>query len=106
MYGDWNPPTPIETLYEQLIDGQQFALKGGETIHDSQLVRKGYEIIGKTGLFNEDCKEWRKKQKMNKPSKILNIFSLLLTMIAVKTTRQQEVLDTVLIQSNKLFITK
>ena len=61
MYADWNPPTPIETLYEQLTDGQQFALKGGETIHDSQLVRKGYEITGKTGLFNEDCKEWRKK---------------------------------------------
>jgi len=57
MYVDWNPPTPIETLYEQLIDGQQFALKGGETIHDSQLVRKGYEILEKTGLFNEDCKE-------------------------------------------------
>ena len=60
-YADWNPHTPIETLYEQLIDGQQFALRRGETIHDSQLVRKGYEIIGKTGLFNEDCKEWRKK---------------------------------------------
>jgi len=53
--------TPIETLYEQLTDGQQFAMQGGETIHNSQLVRKGYEIIGRTGLFTEDCKEWRKK---------------------------------------------
>ena len=61
MYASWNPPTSIETLYEQLTDGQQFASKGGETIHDSQLVRKGYEIIAKTGLFDEDCKEWRKK---------------------------------------------
>jgi len=61
MYANWNPPTPIETLYEQLTDGQQFAMQGGETIHNSQLVRKGYEIIGRTGLFTEDCKEWRKK---------------------------------------------
>jgi len=45
MYENWNPPTPIKTLYKQLIDGQQFATQGGETIHDSQLVRKGYEII-------------------------------------------------------------
>jgi len=60
MYSNWNPPTPIETLYEQLTDGQQFAMQGGETIHDSQLVRKGYEIIRRTGLFTEDCKEWRK----------------------------------------------
>jgi len=57
MYTSWNPPTPIETLYEQLVDGQQFAIQGGETIHDSQLVRKGYEIIVKTGLFIEGCKE-------------------------------------------------
>ena len=57
MYASWNPPTSIETLYEQLTDGQQFASKGGESIHDSQLVRKGYEIIAKTGLFDEDCKE-------------------------------------------------
>ena len=25
MYAYWNPSTPIETLYEQLVDGQQFA---------------------------------------------------------------------------------
>ncbi len=66
----------------------------------------GFEIIGKTGLFNEDCKEWRKKAEDEQTFEILNIFSLLLTILAVKTTRQQGVPDTVLIQSKKLFITK
>jgi len=37
MYADWNPPTPIENLYEQIIDGQQFALKGGEIIQGRML---------------------------------------------------------------------
>ena len=74
MYTNWNPPTPIETLYEQLTDGQQFALKGGETIHDSQLARKGYEIIAKTGLFNEDCKEWRKKAEDEQTFENFKIF--------------------------------
>ena len=61
MYADWNPPTPIETLYEQLTEGQKFAARGNEVIDDSQLARKGYEIVKKTGLFEDDCKTWRNK---------------------------------------------
>ncbi len=61
MYADWNPPTPIETLYEQLVEGQRFAARGNEIIDNSQLVRKGYDIIKKTGLFEDDCKKWRNK---------------------------------------------
>ena len=61
MYADWNPPTPIETLYEQLTEGKRFAARGNELIDDSQLARKGYNIVKKTGLFESDCKEWRNK---------------------------------------------
>jgi hypothetical protein len=61
MYANWHPPTPIETLYEQLVDGQKFAAKGNEVIDDSQLVRKSYDIVKKTGLFEDDCKRWRAK---------------------------------------------
>lgn len=61
MYADWNPPTPIETLYEQLTEGQAFALRGNEVIDDSQLLRKAYDLIQKTGLFQDDCKAWRNK---------------------------------------------
>lgn len=60
MYASWNPPTPIENLYEQLVDGQQFATQGGEIIHNSQLAHKCYEIIEKTGVFTQGCKEWTK----------------------------------------------
>lgn len=66
MRKDWNPPNPIEELYEQLKEGQVFASKGKETISDGQLIRWGYEIILKTGLFNRDCEKWRKKPETDK----------------------------------------
>ena len=66
MRKEWNPPNPIEELYEQLKEGQVFASKGKETISDGQLIRWGYEIILKTGLFNRDCEKWRKKKEADK----------------------------------------
>ena len=66
MRKDWHPPNPIEELYEQLVEGQVFASKGRETISDGQIIRWGYEIILKTGLFNRDCEKWRKKPEADK----------------------------------------
>jgi len=43
------------------VEGQRFAARGNEIIDNSQLVRKGYDIIKKTGLFEDDCKKWRNK---------------------------------------------
>ena len=61
MKSPWNPPATIETLFEQLQDGQEFAARGHETISEEQLVRWGYENILATGLFNRDCARWRKR---------------------------------------------
>ncbi len=66
MYADWNPPTSIETLWNQLQDGKDYARRGGEIIDDTVLVRKAYQIILKTGLFDYDCKEWRNKPAVDK----------------------------------------
>ncbi len=66
MYADWNPPTSIETLWNQLQDGQSYARRGGEFIDDTLLVRKAYQIILKTGFFEHDCKEWRNKPTAEK----------------------------------------
>jgi len=39
MTAQWNPPTPIEDLFLQLCEGQEFArTEGNETIADSQLL--------------------------------------------------------------------
>ena len=61
MRAPWNPPTPIETLFDQLEDGQEFAAQGNETIDDSQLMRWAYDNIKATGLFDKDCERWRKR---------------------------------------------
>ena len=61
MKAPWNPPTPIEELFNQLHEGQEFAETGGEEITESQLVRYGYDHIFDTGLFNDACTKWRNK---------------------------------------------
>jgi hypothetical protein len=55
MNAQWTPPTAIENLFKQLLDGQNFVCQGGETISDSQLLRLGYDL---TGLFEMSCREW------------------------------------------------
>lgn len=66
MKSQWMPPTPIETLFEQLDDGKLFAAKGHEKIDDTQLMRWAYDNIKNTGLFDRDCEKWRKKHQSEK----------------------------------------
>ena len=61
MTAQWNPPTPIEDLFLQLRDGQEFATDGNKTISDSQLLRLCYENVSNTGLYNDALKVWRAK---------------------------------------------
>ena len=67
MKQQWNPPTTIETLYQQLETGRAYATKGGEAISERQLCRWGYDNILATGLFSRPCEKWR-NMAMNKKS--------------------------------------
>jgi hypothetical protein len=62
----WHPPTPIEDLFEQLRAGQAFATKGGDAPSAPQIIRLGYNLIFKTGLFNTTYREWRDKPTADK----------------------------------------
>ncbi len=66
MTAQWTPPTPIEVLFEQLKEGKEFATEGNEAVPDSQLMRLAYDNIKATGLFNEACRDWRKKPAADK----------------------------------------
>eukprot|EP00978_Attheya_sp_CCMP212_P006679 scaffold15489_cov53-Attheya_sp.AAC.7 len=66
MEADWNPPTPIEDLFEQLRAGATFAMEGEDAPSAPRLVRLGYNIINKTGLFELGCRDWRKKPAADK----------------------------------------
>ena len=61
MKTPWNPPTPIEDLWKQLREGQDFALQGNEPIANVRLACLGYELIEATGLFSTSWKDWRNR---------------------------------------------
>ncbi len=84
MTAPWNPPTPIEVLFEQLKEGQEFANEGKETIQDSQLMRLAYDNIKATGLFNEQCRTWR-----NKPALLKTYANLITSFTDWDTDRRQ-----------------
>jgi hypothetical protein len=55
------PPTPVEALFDQLTEGIAFAAAGDEALSDTQVLRIGYNLISKTGLFELPCRELRQK---------------------------------------------
>jgi hypothetical protein len=74
MTAPWNPPTPIENLFDQLKLGQEYAGEGGEPIDTRQLMRIGYNLIQQTGLFETSCREWRNKPTADKTYATFQIF--------------------------------
>ena len=74
MNAQWTPPTAIENLFKQLLDGQIFARQGGETISDSQFLRLGYDLVLATGLFEMSCREWRLKLPAEKTLRNFQVF--------------------------------
>ncbi len=62
----WHPTTPIEQLFKQLADGIIIAEAGECPMHDKHVIRIGYNIIFKTGLFEPYCHEWRGRASADK----------------------------------------
>jgi hypothetical protein len=54
----WQPPTPIDALFQQLKDGIYFAAAANEPLVDTDVAQMGYNIMVATGLFTEACCEW------------------------------------------------
>jgi hypothetical protein len=55
MAAAWNPPTPIDKLFEQRNHGIYIAAAGQEPLVVSHVARLGYNIILQTGLFADAC---------------------------------------------------
>jgi len=60
MKAPWYPPTPTESLFKQMYEGQKYASRGGETISNEHMVRYTYNTIVATGLFAHACTKRRK----------------------------------------------
>jgi hypothetical protein len=60
MYTPWNTAEPIETVFLQLDEAIAFSIDGNDPISEAAAVRAGYDVLAHSGLFPQDCKDWRK----------------------------------------------
>ena len=60
MTARYDPNAPIETLFAQIADGVAYAELGGAPFTSKQVVDIALICLEKTGVFNEDLKEWNR----------------------------------------------
>eukprot|EP00957_Ditylum_brightwellii_P013480 1017195-Ditylum_brightwellii.AAC.1 len=66
MTKPFNPAAPIEDLFEQINDGQDLAISAEIPYSKVQLINKAYDLIFKTGVHNDACKDWNQKPAADK----------------------------------------
>ena len=52
---------PIETFFDQIEDAVEYASAGNAPFTPVQVVNTAFNVIFRTGLFNDDCKVWKRK---------------------------------------------
>jgi hypothetical protein len=62
----YDPAQPIEQLFSQIEDAMDFADAGRSPYTAAQVVTNAYSLIFNTGLFNESCREWRRRPEAEK----------------------------------------
>jgi hypothetical protein len=62
----WDPQQPVETLFKQIQDCDDYSEAGGVPIDPSQQINVGYEKIFATGHFMSACHRWNKKPAAEK----------------------------------------
>jgi hypothetical protein len=55
------PIQPIDVYFQNIDDCVQFATDGQVTFTALQIVQTAHHAIRKSGLYNDTCKEWRRK---------------------------------------------
>ena len=66
MTARYNPNAPIETLFEQIADGVAYAELGDAPFTSKQIVDISLLCLAKTGVFNDDMKEWNRLPLLNR----------------------------------------
>lgn len=69
----YDPASPIETLFEQIVDGATFAKRGDRPFTAKQVVDTALLCVAKTGVFLDDIKEWNRKTPADRTWKIFKI---------------------------------
>ena len=61
MKSKWNFSLPFATFVAQIEGAQDFAEAAGTPHTDAQIIDIAYQVIYKTGVFNDACRRWRAK---------------------------------------------
>ena len=60
MTARYDPNAPIETLFAKIADGVAYAELGDAPFTSKQVVDIDLLCLAKTGVFNDDLKEWNR----------------------------------------------
>lgn len=62
----WDPSTPIETLFNQIQTNCDIADMAEQPFTDAQKLSFAYTLVYKTGMYFDACKEWNAKPAADK----------------------------------------
>lgn len=57
----YDPNMPIETLFDQIDNGIDYAAAGLSPYTAEQVINNGFQLLYATGMFLEDCKIWKRR---------------------------------------------
>ena len=66
FYNAWDPTTPFETLIAQIEDAVEFAEDGKQPYTSQQILNNAYNLVYRSGLYFDDCKDWNAKPEADK----------------------------------------
>ena len=56
----WDTNSPIEMLFDQIEDAQDYASAPGQPYTNNQLLTTAYNLVYAIGLFFDNCKAWNR----------------------------------------------
>jgi hypothetical protein len=62
----YDPNMPIETLFDQIENGIDYAAAGLTPYSTEQIVTNAFQLIHSTGMFIQDCKIWKRRNTVYK----------------------------------------
>ena len=57
---------PIDLYFQRIDDSVQYAADGNVAFTPGQILQTSYHAVSASGLYNEACKEWRRKPELQK----------------------------------------
>lgn len=57
----WDANDPLEALINQITDAVEFADDAKTPYSDTQILNNAFNLVYKTGLYNEPCQRWMEK---------------------------------------------